>query len=192
LTTHIQNTLTPLETDLIPPTYDPLSARPSHRPHTRKNPYSEHYSRWIYALLLVLDPFLSAAQVSVLRELARVIMRVGGWRWVEAVVGGEVGLPAVTIEGVGADAKGAAEQSVQATWMVGARWKYARDSREASGVAEAELARPAWEQIPPNAREEYDETGVDETLARCWLVVHAIAAGWGQKDLVMDLEEIFT
>lgn len=155
----------------------------SSRPHTRANPFTDRYSRWIFALLLILDPFLSAEQVSVLRELARVISRVGGWRWVEAVMGGEVGLPsgARTAEG---------EESVP--WVLGARWKYGRDSREVTGIAEKEMAIPAKEQIPSREREEYDETGVDETLGRCWLIVHAIAAGWGQKDLVMDLEEMFS
>lgn len=193
LTTHIQNTLTPLESDLIPPSYDPLtSSSSSYRPHSRKNPFTEHYSRWIYALLLVLDPFLSAAQVSALRELARVVMRVGAWRWVEAVMAGEVGLPASSSNGgaVGEGGTGAAPAPVP--WVMGARWKYARDSREATGVAEKEMARPAKEQITPNEREEYDETSVDETLGRCWLIVHAISAGWGQKDLVMDLEEMFS
>jgi hypothetical protein len=132
----------------------------------------------------VLDPFLSAAQVSVLRELARVVMRVGAWRWVEAVMAGEVGLPA--------GGEGGSEGRDATPWVLGARWKYARDSREAAGVTQEEMAIPYSLQKGPNAREEYDETGVDETLARCWLVVHAISAGWGQRDLVMDLEEMFS
>lgn len=108
-------------------------------------------------------------------------MRVGAWRWVEAVVSGEVGLPA----GVTDDTEGS---ETQAPWVLGARWKYGRDSREANG----EIGRDGKGEIGPNEREEYDETGVDETLARCWLVVHAVSAGWGQKDLVMDLENMFS
>jgi hypothetical protein len=33
---------------------------------------------------------------------------------------------------------------------------------------------------------------VDETLARCWMIVYAIAAGWAQWDLVADLENMFS
>lgn len=123
-------------------------------------------------------------------------MRVGAWRWVEAVVGGEVGLPAssstAAAGGVDGSGDGEGEKEGRGTWMLGARWKYARDVREANGIAEEEMSRSAIDQIPPVKREEYDETGVDETLARCWLIVHAVSAGWGQKDLVMDLEEMFT
>jgi hypothetical protein len=63
-------------------------------------------------------------------------------------------------------------------WTFGERWKAARNARpSASGIGE--LA-------------EDDETGVDETLARCWIVVHAVAAGWGQRDLVQELHTFFT
>lgn len=36
-----------------------------------------------------------------------------------------------------------------------------------------------------------EENGIDETLARCWLIVHSVAAGWGQRDLLEDLEDMF-
>jgi hypothetical protein len=35
------------------------------------------------------------------------------------------------------------------------------------------------------------ENGLEETLGRCWMVVHAVAAGWGQRDLLEDLENMF-
>ncbi|KAK4684827.1 gem associated protein 2, partial [Tremellales sp. Uapishka_1] len=36
-----------------------------------------------------------------------------------------------------------------------------------------------------------DEGGVEETIARCSLVVYTIASGWCQKDLLMDFEDVF-
>ena len=63
-------------------------------------------------------------------------------------------------------------------WVFGGRWKIARDGRPSSG-GPRELAGD-------------DETGVDETLARCWMVVHAVAVGWGQRDLVAELYDLFT
>jgi hypothetical protein len=35
------------------------------------------------------------------------------------------------------------------------------------------------------------ECGLEETLGRCWLLVHAVVAGWNQKDLLEDLENMF-
>ncbi|WWD16748.1 hypothetical protein CI109_101179 [Kwoniella shandongensis] len=36
------------------------------------------------------------------------------------------------------------------------------------------------------------EDTVDEMLARCWIIVHAVAIGWGQKDLLEELESLFS
>jgi len=33
---------------------------------------------------------------------------------------------------------------------------------------------------------------VDEVLGRCWVTIYAIAEGWGQRDLLSDLEKLFT
>jgi hypothetical protein len=68
-------------------------------------------------------------------------MRVGAWRWVQAVTNGEVS------EGDG--------------WVLG-RLKGGKES------------------------------GVDEVLGRCWVVIYSIAEGWGQRDLIDDLERLFT
>ncbi len=70
------------------------------------------------------------------------------------------------------------EISAEDGWTLGGRWKAARDPRPfGSGVEELEGDV---------------ETGVDETLARCWMVVHAVAVGWGQRDLVDELTTLFT
>jgi hypothetical protein len=29
-------------------------------------------------------------------------------------------------------------------------------------------------------------------LSRCWICVYAVAEGWGQRDLLDDLERLFT
>lgn len=63
-------------------------------------------------------------------------------------------------------------------WVLGKRWMIARNARPSnSGIGELDGDR---------------ETGVDETLARCWMVVHAVASGWGQRDLVTELDNLFT
>ena len=62
-------------------------------------------------------------------------------------------------------------------WSLGGRWKVVRD------------ALPTGSAIDTNP---LDEARVDETLARCWMVVYAIAAGWGQRDLVDELHTLFT
>ena len=155
--------------------------------HARSHsPLNERYARWIFALLVVLESPLTASQTSALRDLARVIMRVGAWRWVKAVTTGEVGLPAVAdSEG---DASGATEQPVP--WVFGARWKYHRDIVP-SQERKIEAALPGRSQVPPRGRSSFEEADVDETLARCWMLVYAIAAGWAQWDLVADLENMF-
>ena len=63
-------------------------------------------------------------------------------------------------------------------WTFGERWKSARNART-DGSVTGDLVQD-------------DETGVDEMLARCWIVVHAVAAGWGQRDLVEELHTLFT
>lgn len=63
-------------------------------------------------------------------------------------------------------------------WVFGHRWKVDRDARPSgSGVGELDGD---------------EEMGVDETLGRCWMVVHAVAVGWGQRDLVDELHKLFT
>ncbi|WVW79777.1 hypothetical protein I302_101747 [Kwoniella bestiolae CBS 10118] len=37
-----------------------------------------------------------------------------------------------------------------------------------------------------------EDNSVDQILARCWLIVHAVASGWGQKDLLYELDNLFT
>jgi hypothetical protein len=143
----------------------------------------------MFALLGILESPLSASQTSALRELARVAMRVGAWRWVKAVMASEVGLPiSADEEGNGSGAIGANRPP---PWVLGARWKYHRDivpppERKISA------ALPPREQLAPRDRESYEEASVDETLARCWMIVYAIAAGWAQWDLVADLENMFS
>jgi len=108
--------------------------------------------KWAFACLLVLEDHILPDDIHHLREFARVIMRVGGWRWIKAVQDGEI------------------EQS----WEIGTT-----SSTSAvdvlGGVGNAGGA----------------ENSVDATLARCWLTVSAIAAGWAQHDLLEALETLF-
>lgn len=34
--------------------------------------------------------------------------------------------------------------------------------------------------------------GTEQTLARCWIIVYAVAGGWGQWDLVDELRTLFS
>lgn len=174
------------------------AATPSNRQangHAAPNlPLNERYSRWIFALLLILDEPLSAQHTSTLRELARVVMRVGAWRWVKAVMAGEVGLPVSHDPLAAADdlaMSGTSSIDQPAPWVFGARWKYHRDIVPPQ-ERKIEAALPGREQVPPRGRESFEEANVDETLARCWMLVYAIAAGWAQWDLVADLENMFS
>ncbi|WVQ73685.1 hypothetical protein IAR50_003265 [Cryptococcus sp. DSM 104548] len=117
-------------------------------PSRAPNPFPPHYARWILALLMLVDPYLSGNQTSTLRDLARSAMRVAGWRWVRAVVARDVG----------------------ESWKLGAG---------------------GWGLLT-EVGEKDEEESVDEMLARCWTVVHAVAAGWAQRDLLDDLETLFT
>jgi hypothetical protein len=102
-------------------------------------------------------------------------MRAGGWRWIVAVTEGEVAPTDSTADG---QENGISDGSGNGGWVLGQRWKDARDV-------------PPGSSDMPAGGAGYDETGVDETLARCWLVVHSVAAGWGQRDLLDDLENMF-
>lgn len=110
------------------------------------NPYTAHLCSWVFAILLILNRHLHPDDVHVLRQFARDIMRVGGWRYIKAVQDGEV----------------------QTGWELGRAWR--------NGLAGSAGA---------------DESSVDETLARCWMTVHAIAVGWGQHDLLEALDNLF-
>ncbi|WVN90422.1 uncharacterized protein L203_105658 [Cryptococcus depauperatus CBS 7841] len=142
----------PTSPELLPtqPDNDPVSPARYHlTPDRPPNPFPAHYAQWVLALLMLLDDYLSGAQVSTLRDLARAAMRVAGWRWVRGVVA----------------------RNINEGWRLGTNgWKLITTSTL-------------------DAKEE--EEAVDEMLARCWVVVHAIAAGWGQKDLLSDLQNLF-
>lgn len=118
------------------------------------NPFTSHLCQWSFALLALLDPNLTADDLHHVREFARVIMRVGGWRYLRALQDGEI----------------------DAHWVLGQSW-----------------ATPSDEQtIGQDGRKEgRGEEGVDETLARCWMIVLAIVAGWAQHDLLESLENLF-
>lgn len=124
-------------------------------------PLTPLYTRWIFALLLLLPPAheLPASHTSDLRELGRTAMKVGGWRWVRGVGDGEVG-------GEG--------------WVMGEGRGGGRGQRAGAGDAGDR----------GNVRDTGD--GLDETLARCWIVVYAIAGGWGQWDLIEELRTLFS
>jgi hypothetical protein len=127
-----------------------LSASVESESDSAPNPYTAHLCSWVFAILLILNRHLHPDDIHVLRQFARDIMRVGGWRYIKAVQDGEV----------------------QTGWELGRAW------RDTDGSDPASTQRA-------------DESSVDETLARCWMTVHAIAVGWGQHDLLEALDNLF-
>ena len=134
------------------------------------NPLSSHVARWIFALLLIVDEHLPGNDLSTLRELARLVMRIAAWRWIHGVNTGEVEEGHVIGE-KRKSGKGAHAQ----TGSSSKQWLF--DGSCASG--------------PGALDQDEDETSVDSVLSRCWLIVYAVAHGWGQKDLLDDLKEMF-
>jgi hypothetical protein len=254
LTYHITTSLTDLDSSLLAtqpasPSLSDLSDLSSSsgfddpKKHTQwdgPSPLPARLTRWIFALLLVLDPDLAGDQVSVLRELARAAMRAGGWRWIVAVQSGEV----VSVQGDGEgdrdrdrEGGGAAvggAQKRETGWALGKQWSDELKTRiqrdrgfsagstlngisvgaSSSAAAPGQATRttfantradvlsdiggrrrvfgPRSVPVPGEAGEvDIEENGIDETLARCWLIVHSVAAGWGQRDLLEDLEDMF-
>ncbi|AFR99054.2 hypothetical protein C343_07039 [Cryptococcus neoformans C23] len=54
------------------------------------------------------------------------------------------------------------------------------------------LGGQGWRLVTASTENEGgEEENVDEMLARCWVVVHAVVAGWAQRDLLDDLENLF-
>ena len=97
-------------------------------------------------------------------------MRFGGWAWIQGVMSGEIAVG----WGMSWDVSGQAEagQSGQ------------------SGLSSQDIGpdQPAHE-----GQEQEQGAGetVQDTLATSWIIVHAISAGWGQHDLIDDLETLF-
>ncbi|KAK1920907.1 hypothetical protein DB88DRAFT_501463 [Papiliotrema laurentii] len=151
---HLSSLLTLSLSETPPPESRGPHPLPNRVPTKYPNPFPAHLSQWSFALLSVLDEHLLPDDLHHLREFARVVMRVGGWRWIRAVQDGEVG----------------------ARWALGqSREKGPPGQAGAGAVAVADT----------------DESGVDETLTRCWMIVSAIAAGWAQHDLLESLETLF-
>lgn len=69
--------------------------------------------------------------------------------------------------GVGSEA--GAKETPQ--WVLGARWKNDRDAAPRSEAPKR----------PP------DDESVDAVLARAWVLISAVVAGWGQWDLVDEV-----
>ncbi|WVR04024.1 hypothetical protein IAU60_001023 [Kwoniella sp. DSM 27419] len=165
--------LLPTQPDTDPSkTGPPGSARPS--ASTSSAPsldlISSNYLAWIFALLCILDEHLSSDQISILRELARSAMKVAGYRWVMAVVSGD------------------ASQA----WQLGETWKGEREAQR-EVVPGRESGVPVAQAVGSDEEERRRRLqSVDDTLAKCWMIVYAVAAGWGQKDLLMELETLFT
>ena len=153
-----------------------------------------------------------------LRELARGVMRVGGWRWVRGVFSGEIPSVSEAIPPEGLGKEGTNGQG-GTSWELGKRWKDAREADSVgnhtnnlgshigpihNGETEIEVGtrrldgNEMQDEVGSDAPHQparrspgYDETGVDETLSRCWMVVYAVSAGWAQRDLLEDLENLF-
>lgn len=66
------------------------------------------------------------------------------------------------------------------------RWIRAVTDKEVSAEPGAE-----WKYGQTPSSEAQGEAGLEATLGRCWIVVHAVVAGWAQRDLLDDLECMF-
>ena len=148
---HLSRQIEELSTRLnFSPSPGPPSVKPNEPDAHAANPYTAHTCKWAFACLLALDEHILPDDIHHLREFSRVIMRVGGWRWIKAVLDGEI----------------------EQTWEIGTTSSPAADDL-LSGVSGV------------------GENTVDATLARCWMTVSAIAAGWAQHDLMEALATLF-
>ena len=164
ITTYINEALDNLSPFIMIPS-DPES-------ETRDNPLSKRYMHWLFACLVLLDDQLDGPSTSSIRELARAAMKVAAWRWIRAVTDKEVktdhvgGIPSDS-EGGGRDPEGGAGDR-EGDGGGGVGWKFGDTKNLGQG-----------------------EAGLEETLGRCWVLVHAVVAGWAQRDLLEDLEHMF-
>lgn len=137
--------------DPVSPSASTASLKPKKQP---PHPFPVNVSKWLFALLTIYDDHLSSDQMHHLRELARNVMKVGGWVYISAVKRGDIG----------------------------PEWKLDMDKDVAgSGVGSGTAPDVKWT----------DRTGVNEILSRCWMIVSAIAEGWAQRDLLMELDSLF-
>ncbi|OCF58288.1 hypothetical protein L486_04319 [Kwoniella mangroviensis CBS 10435] len=67
-------------------------------------------------------------------------------------------------------------------WVLGEGLNNQQRTVEANGQDRTEV---------PGEKTEIGDS-VDQILARCWLIIHAVAIGWGQKDLLFELDNLFT
>ncbi|WVQ78686.1 hypothetical protein IAT38_000773 [Cryptococcus sp. DSM 104549] len=74
-----------------------------------------------------------------------------------------------------------------------AGWRWVRGVVSRDVTEDWVLGGKGWDKLVRDKEEQEGgpEEAVDETLARCWVIVHAVAAGWGQRDLLDDLENLF-
>ncbi|WWC69012.1 uncharacterized protein I206_102948 [Kwoniella pini CBS 10737] len=130
---------------------------------------STNYFNWIFSLLLIIDDYLTSDEISILRELARASMKVAGHRWITGVVGKDIG----------------------ENWVLGNEWKVNSLKQTGDKVGIELSVERGKEDLEQNSDGCVSENRVDEVLARSWMIVHAVSAGWGQKDLLMELNSLF-
>ncbi|WRT65473.1 uncharacterized protein IL334_002416 [Kwoniella shivajii] len=167
----------PSSPELLPtqPDYSPSSPVKPKEPTRVHCPISSNYFNWIFSLLLIVDQQLSSNEISILRELARAAMRVAGHRWIMGVVA----------------------KDISENWILGDQWKNDIETNtNTTNEVEIEV-----DQIGPKiplaegkdkSKKDIGDNGVDQILARSWMIVHAVSAGWVQKDLLIELETLFT
>lgn len=129
----------------------------------------------------MLDSRLDSGQQSQLRDLVRTLASVIMVRWEQALGADELqpvafkeGFYGVqTVASTGPGGKEGAEEKGDGTpqWALGARWKNVRDAEPRSESPKR----------PP------DDDSVDAVLARTWILISAVVSGWGQWDLVDEV-----
>lgn len=137
------------------------------------------WARWIFALLCVLDSRLDSGQQSQLRDLVRTLASVIMVRWEKALGKDELqpvaykegfyGVQTVASNGPGEKEDDKGDKPPQ--WALGARWKNDRDA----------APRSESPKRPP------DDDSVDAVLARTWILISAVVSGWGQWDLIDEV-----
>lgn len=125
----------------------------------------------------MLDSRLDSGQQSQLRDLVRTLASVIMVRWEQALGKDELdpiaykegfyGVQTVASNGPGE------EENKEGTpqWALGARWKNDRDA----------APRSESPKRPP------DDESVDAVLARTWILIFAVVSGWGQWDLIDEV-----
>ena len=151
--------------------------------------------RWLFACLVLLDEHLDGESMSSIRELARVGMKVAAWRWIRGVTDKEV-----TKDYIGDGGHAAASGAATGVSREGSHASVGNTNGDGNGHGHGHGSNGDAEgggtvgvgwRFGSTTHLLQGEAGLEETLGRCWILIHAVVAGWAQRDLLDDLEHMF-